>query len=382
MTSSKNSKTKSLFFISALPNEYLVRVGGKKIAPQLGAKRFRWFNKYLRIPAYVQTLHFSTDNANIDYQGIGIEGYANWRIDPSNPTLAIKTLDFFDENNPMAKTNTELRTICVEAVRHLIANMTIDDALKKKDEIADNLVAQLKKVEDKWGILFDQVGIEKVTIMSDRLFADLQSDFRNKLRLEAAKTQINTDKEVANEENQMKEVTELKRLETDKKLGFVKQENQSALQERNLDQQQVIKSKAREIDERNFREEIRFKMEQEEKKHELEVLEKNLEIAAHEVEAKRLDSQLSINALKNDLAKKDHEIAELKRTLAQSYTQEELLSQFISSLPQIYEAIAIENYSVLDSGGEGNVSAIGKILHELMATLDHMGLKPQQKKKE
>jgi hypothetical protein len=109
------------FFETALPNEYLVEIGRRRVSLQLGGRRFRMFRKFIRIPASVQTLRFSTDNANQDYQGIGIEGYANWRIDPVNPETAIHALDFFDENDPMARTNAGLRTICVEAARHVIA---------------------------------------------------------------------------------------------------------------------------------------------------------------------------------------------------------------------------------------------------------------------
>jgi hypothetical protein len=102
-------------------------------------KQFRLFKKFLRVPGSVQTLYFETDNANMNYQGIGIQGYASWRIDPECPELAIATLDFFDEDDPMRNTNEKLRTICTEAVRHVLANMSIDDALKKKDDISGNL---------------------------------------------------------------------------------------------------------------------------------------------------------------------------------------------------------------------------------------------------
>lgn len=113
----------------------------------MGGKKLKLFQRFLRVPAYVQKLNFSTDNANIDYQGIGIDGYASWRINSENPSTAISTLDFFDETDPMEKTNQALITICIEAVRHVIANMSIEQALKNKDEIAENLKNQLQIVE-------------------------------------------------------------------------------------------------------------------------------------------------------------------------------------------------------------------------------------------
>lgn len=74
---------------------------------------------YIQKRKKLSGLFFETDNANVDYQGIGIDGFASWRINPDAPEKSIITLDFFDEDNPMARTNHELKTICVEAVRHV-----------------------------------------------------------------------------------------------------------------------------------------------------------------------------------------------------------------------------------------------------------------------
>ena len=76
----------------------LVRIGSKKVRPTLGGRRFSLFRKFLRIPASIQTLEFYTDNANMHFQGIGIEGFACWQIDPKNPVTAIETLDMFDDD--------------------------------------------------------------------------------------------------------------------------------------------------------------------------------------------------------------------------------------------------------------------------------------------
>ena len=86
----RRKKLSGVFFEVALPNEYLVPMGQKRVKPILGGKRFRLFRKFLRVPASVETLYFKTDNANMHYQGIGIEGYASWRIDPARPEVATK----------------------------------------------------------------------------------------------------------------------------------------------------------------------------------------------------------------------------------------------------------------------------------------------------
>ena len=189
----KRQRLTGLFFETALPNEYLVPIGARKAKAVLGGRRFRWFGfrKFLRIPASIQTLQFSTDNANVDFQGLGIEGFASWQINTADPSTAISTLDLFDEDDPMARTNTELQLICVEAVRHVIANMTIAEAHRKKEDIAEELKRQLKQIEQRWGIVFHHVGVRHVKVMSASVFNDLQADYRNQLRLNSAKQRRN-----------------------------------------------------------------------------------------------------------------------------------------------------------------------------------------------
>ncbi len=362
------------FYERALPNEYLVIVGKKDSKPILGGRKFKWFNKFMRVPAYVQRLKFVTDNANVDYQGIGIEGYATWRIDPAKPEKSISTLDFFGENDPMSKTNEELKTICIEAVRHVIANMSIDDALKKKDDIANNLKNQLKTIEEKWGILFDQVGIEKVTVMSNRLFADLQSDFRSKLKLEAERSKMLTDREIAKEQNAINEKNSLEQLETNKKLELIRIENKTKIEERELSESVNIAAQKQKIKETAFRNEMAFNMEQEEKKHELEILKNNLQLVLNELESKTLATQSTLEDLKNQISEKQLKIEELSTRVSQIYTDDKLRNDFIVALPKIFGAMKIDNYSILDSGGENSSLPAMKLLNELLHSLKSSGI--------
>jgi len=377
-------KLSTMFFETALPNEYLVILGKKEIRPILGGRKFKLGRKFLRVPANVQKLKFETDNANMDYQGIGIEGYATWRINPEKPEIAITTLDFFDEENPMYKTNEDLKTICIEAVRHVIANMSIEDALKNKDAIADNLTKQLTEIERKWGIVFDQVGIEKVKIMSNRLFNDLQSEFRNKLRLDSSKTQIATDREITKEENEIREKNELERIQTEQKIELQDVEKQKQLNKRKLDDQKELKEKERQIKEEEFRKELEFKLEKEQKEHDLKQLERNLEIELKEKEAKVLAAKLKLQELENKIESKQIEIDELRRKLEQSYSQEELKSLFIEKLPDIFESIKIDNYSVMNSGDGKNTFPVTQIMQEIIQVLKNnevLDTKVKKKKK-
>jgi CII-binding regulator of phage lambda lysogenization HflD len=378
----KRKKYSGIFFERALPNEYLVAVGKKNVKPLLGGKKFRLFSKFIRVPAFVQRLKFSTDNANIHYQGIEIQGYASWRINPEYPEKSIATLDFFDENDPMLKTNEELKTICIEAVRHTIANMTIDDALKKKDDIAESLLVQLKTIEDKWGILFDQVGIEQVRIMSDKLFHDLQSEFRSKLHMNASISQLQTDREIAKLNNETHEKNMKEKLETDQQLEMIKIDNLNKVKNKELIEEMNLKEQKRKYQEAGFRNEITFKMEQEEKENEFLVLKNKLKTGLNQLETQLLETSLTLENVKSEISRKQIEIQELEKKVEQSFSDDKLKMEFIQMLPQLFEAIRIDNYSVLDTGSNASSVPVMKIIQELFFALKNTGLELFGKKKD
>jgi hypothetical protein len=370
-----------VFFERALPNEYLVVVGKTKIKPVLGGKKFRWFNKFIHVPAYVQRLKFLTDNANIHYQGIEIQGYASWRINPNTPEKSLSTLDFFNENDPMAKTNDELKTICIEAVRHVIANMTIDDALKKKDDIADRLFIQLKEIEDKWGIVFDQVGIEQVRIMSNTLFQDLQSEFRSKLRLNAELSTIETDREISKRRIETEEKNTKEQLESNEKLDLLKIESETKIKKKELIEETNINSEKQKQKEAAFRKDISFKMEQEEKQHELKVLTNKLQTTLNQIDTKLYKTTNELEEVKSEIAKKHILLKELEQKVEQTFSKEKLDHELISTLPELFKSIKIDNYSVLDTGNDTISSPILKLINELNFALKNFGQNAEKNKK-
>ncbi|MDF1551037.1 MAG: SPFH domain-containing protein [Bacteroidales bacterium] len=356
----------SFLFERALPNEYLVVIGKSKIKPVLGGTKFRWFNKFIHVPAYVQRLKFLTDNANIHYQGIEIQGYASWRINPEFPEKSISTLDFFNENDPMAKTNEELKTICIEAVRHVIANMTIDDALKKKDDIAESLIVQLKTIEDKWGIIFDQVGIEQVRIMSDTLFHDLQSEFRGKLRLSAEITNIETEREIAKRKNETDEKNTQEKIESKEKLESIKIESESRLKKKELIEEKNINEQKRIVQEEAFRQDIAFRLEQEEKEHEFNLMVNKLKTELNKLDIKLFETTNVLEEVKSEIVQKQLKLKEIEQKIDQSYSPEKLNYELINMLPKIFESIKIDNYSVLECGNETISSPIIKLINEII----------------
>ncbi len=377
--SNRRKRASGLLYESALPNEYLVKIGQKTLKPVLGGRMFKLGRKFQHIPASVQKLRFSTDNANQDFQGIGIEGYATWRINPEKPEIAISTLDFFDDVDPMARTNQDLTTICIEAVRHVISNMSIEDALKNKDEIAKRLTKELKNVEEKWGILFDQVGIEQVRIMSNRLFTDLQAKYRSQTRLNAEKVQIETNRQISKEETETQEKIELEKLEsrerleletlqTEEKLRLREIEKNKQLQRKDAENQREIKLVQQKHTQEDFQHELDFKIEKEREEHRYKELQHELQVQLLSKKNELLEAQLKVQELDNEIGKKKLELEKLQRELSQTFTKEALEYNLMNRLPDMLKQLKIENYSVIDNSGEG-VSPLNKLVQDIISLL-------------
>lgn len=81
--------------------------------------------------------------------------------------------------------------------------------------MANDLKDQLKG----WGIWMETVEITEVTISSDRLFKDLQAEFRQEARLKAEKVDMTTKEKInkGKQESDMK-ILELQELNNTKKL--------------------------------------------------------------------------------------------------------------------------------------------------------------------
>ena len=282
---SKVSSIRSLFFEHALPNEYIVQIGVKDAKPVLGGKYFKLGKRFLKFPAAVQTVYFTSDNANKNYQGLRIDGYACWRIDPEKTEIAVRSLDFTDRSHPMGNTNRILRTICTEAIRHIIANISIEDALTKKDEIGLNLKSQLERVERSWGIVFDQVGIERVTILSSSVFEDLQQKTRDGLRLGAAQSRMETDQAIQKRKAGHTEEMEALNCETDKKNRILRAKTESETHRVELEER--VK---RETEDRSAQEQL--------KKAETEAAERSA-VQKSELEKRQFVRETGLESLKN-----------------------------------------------------------------------------------
>lgn len=318
----------SLFFVRALPSEYLVEIGKERVSAVLGGKRFRLFRKFLKIPASVQVVRFSVNNHSKNYQGLLIEGYACWRINPERAEQAVNTLDFYDASDPMQKTADNLQAICTEAIRHIVTNMDIEEALKNKERIASELKTHLLSIEQRWGITFDQVGIEHIKILSDKVFNDLQAKERDKLRLDASLSRFETDEKIQKASAEFEKTTQKTKLDTQKAQKLLEFEHEKDVREKESE----LKARTHEIEHKMALDKLAREQEEiaGQKQVALELLEK--EKAALECKMLQEDKRL-------DVLRREREIANM-------VTLEVAVVDFLDKLPECLAALDIEQFNV------------------------------------
>lgn len=98
-------------------------------------------------------------------------------------------------------------------VRHRIANSTIDDILKKRDEIRNEIRQEMQVIVNGWGVWLESVEITDVRILSSSLFQNLQTEFREEQRQKAEIIKINTDAQLEQRRMQRQQEKEYQQVE-------------------------------------------------------------------------------------------------------------------------------------------------------------------------
>lgn len=183
--------------VAASPAEYLVifRRGAPRLAGR-GATAFcvPLLDKAVLVPSTAHQLEFSADQITAENQGIQVDGFAIWRIE--DPVKACTAFPFHAED-PIEQIHQMLRSLVESAIRHQIAKMTIEDALRKRGSIILALKQETDYVTSGWGISLDTIEIRTVKILSKQLFENLQARFRETARLEAETAELETSRKIS-----------------------------------------------------------------------------------------------------------------------------------------------------------------------------------------
>jgi len=185
-------------WIQASPTQYLLHYRRGRLVAQgmgLGAWRLPVLDHCILVPCTAHNLVFSADQITKENQGIEIAGFAVWKI--AWPELTAQRFDFDDPEEPTRAIGVCLKDVVESAIRHRVANMTIEEVLRKRASIIIELKKELDYITGEWGLAIDTIEIKHVRIMSGEVFSHLQSAYREEVRLAAAIKRMETEHLIA-----------------------------------------------------------------------------------------------------------------------------------------------------------------------------------------
>lgn len=186
-------------------------------------------DSYVKFPSKVEQVEFRANNVTKEMQGVVITGFAFWSVyrDDDGPFRCYKYMEGGDANR-------NVQAMCESVLRNLIANSTLEEVLRNRNHLRDNMRNDLKDQFKGWGIWLESVEITEVTISSDRLFKDLQAEFRQEARLKAEKIELESNEKI----NTMKQESEMKMSQASE-LNETKKQNTRNTERIKRDQQQA-----------------------------------------------------------------------------------------------------------------------------------------------
>src|SRR5438067_2692364 len=161
---------KKFGYVIARPSEFIIHQRFGKIRRQGRGISFFCLpvvDRYYRIPSTTHALGFAADQITAENQGVEVSGFAIWKI--SDPAKASVNFDFVEPSNSLQTITTHLKDVVESAIRHQVANMTMEDVLRKRGTIILRLKGELAYIADQWGLTIETIEIKNVQIMSEQL---------------------------------------------------------------------------------------------------------------------------------------------------------------------------------------------------------------------
>lgn len=177
--------------VTAQANEFLIHIrGGSVVRAGQGVSCFKWPSDSVAVvPTSIAKLSFSADQVTVEKVGVEVRGLAVYRI--ADPLLAYRMIDF--DRTSLTEI---LRDMFVGATRRIVATLTLEECLThRKDRVGEALVREIAPIlagdavpsdaESGWGVVLDTIEIQDVRVLSEEVFARLQSPYRQQLALDA-----------------------------------------------------------------------------------------------------------------------------------------------------------------------------------------------------
>lgn len=192
------SSTRRFGYVVAGPSEFAIhrrRGRTRKMGLGISFVCLPLIDRYYLIPSSAQSLNFAADQITSENQGVEVAGFAVWKIE--DPQKASSNFDFSNSPSSLVSIGENLRNVVEFAIRHQVANMTIEEVLRKRGSIILQLKKELSYMAGQWGLLIETVEIRNVKVLSEQLFKQMQAPFRDKMRLESEASAMETEQRLA-----------------------------------------------------------------------------------------------------------------------------------------------------------------------------------------
>jgi flotillin len=351
---------KKFGYITASPAEFVIQQRLGKIRQRgRGISVWKWplIDRTYVLPATTNSISFSADQITAENQGVEVSGFAIWKI--SAPERTITGFDFNGTDSAIGKIGVNLKDVVESAIRHQVANMTIEDVLRKRGSIILQLKQELAYIAEQWGIAIETVEIKNVRIMSQQVFSNMQAKFRDAMRLESETSALETEKRISETRYAQRE-----------ELAFREQDFHRREVERKAEMDRLAATTAAELAvlERSQRQEaaiaefasqIETARAETLKKKAILRLEQQVVAVEREVEEERFEAEA-------ESKKHDVELGEMDETMArrriETANAADLALALVNHLPAIAGALQIKELNLT----EDTVTCLGRALSELL----------------
>ncbi len=389
------------------PNVYVVHTRrGREKPVNIGMGVSFAFNPYtdafLVIPAVMQTIVINARCICVERQGILVQAYVQWIID--DVETAYRRLDFSDAEDPMRIVNVQLREQAEAAIKDKVATMRIDEVLADKQPIIEELTTRLRAVaegsRDKGqgasglGLKIVTVQIKEAVVSSTRLWENLQKPFRAERERLARMAELETERQLASRELEIRQARESAEIETEREIGRRRAESERE----SYDRTQAETARRANVELETERKAIaeRGATEKAKAQGELELALNRLAIEKQRLGAE-VESQLAQKGLDQAVAERARAKAEGEMTLAEArskaaaviaerdvaerrarraveneLSEQNVRAQLIRSLPEIAAKLPApkELRSVSIAGAGGPAGQLTGLLESLMTLVE------------
>ena len=172
-------------YVDGKANEWvMIMRNGAMVQAAVGLRTFKGpFDQVARFPAKIYKVSFETEQVTNEMQGVRVSGMLVWTINRigDGPFNAYKNLGDISSGNPRTA-NESLIAMSSAVVRSCIANSTIEEMITNRKLLRDAIYKEMFEVVKGWGVWLETIEITDVTICSQSLFKDLQTNYRESMR--------------------------------------------------------------------------------------------------------------------------------------------------------------------------------------------------------